>query len=471
MTATGGGDFVTWTWRAVDGVDGYQIQYSANEAFTSTDPMEDVSAETLSYTREDLEGGTTHYLRVRSFIVVMDTRYESRWSSHVTGMTDLPRPAAPTGLAVDADTTDHDSIGWKWVAVDGVDGYEAQFSASQPFVDTDQIFNTDTTSHVVHKLEAETNGYLQVRSVIGTGADARRSDWSATSTGRTGAAPAPDPLAAPANLESTAQTNDSIVLTWDDVDDAATYEVDQRVAGGTWGPASCGDGGDNEVNTNECIATELTAGTDYDFRVKAVPASSDTDRFTESGWSDTHQARTDGRAPTEPVAGGMGALNVTWESTAISITWIWDRVSSDAKYDVDAAVVNAGYNDSANPCRDMDYSEAPNTTATSHSLTNVSAGDVALLCVRDEQPAEPLREPLLRLGRRRPSRTQRCLPGHHRPGQRQGRDRRHHDRAPLEWVRRQGRIQLRIPGGRRSARSEQDSGGHLICGRIGAGRL
>ena len=117
LTATGGGDFVTWTWRAVDGVDGYQIQYSANEAFTSTDPMEDVSAETLSYTKEDLEGGTSHYLQVRSFIVVMETRYESAWSSHVTGMTDLPRPAVPTGLTVDADATDHDSIGWEWVAV------------------------------------------------------------------------------------------------------------------------------------------------------------------------------------------------------------------------------------------------------------------------------------------------------------------------------------------------------------------
>ena len=71
---------------------------------------------------------------------------------------------------MDADATDHDSIGWEWVAVAGVDGYEAQFSTSQPFVDTDlpsPTFPTNPTSHVVHNLAAETNGYLQVRSVIG----------------------------------------------------------------------------------------------------------------------------------------------------------------------------------------------------------------------------------------------------------------------------------------------------------------
>ena len=232
LTATGGGDFVTWTWRAVDGVDGYQIQYSANEAFTSTDPMEDVSAETLSYTREDLEGGTSHYLRVRSFIVVMETRYESGWSSHVTGMTDLPRPAVPTGLTVDADATDHDSIGWEWVAVAGVDGYETQFSTSQPFVDTDLPSPTNTTSRVFHNLEAETNGYLRVRSVIGTGSDARRSEWSATSTGTTGAAPEPDPLDAPSGVRGSDAQRDSITVSWDGVDNAETYEVQQSASDG-----------------------------------------------------------------------------------------------------------------------------------------------------------------------------------------------------------------------------------------------
>ena len=37
--------------------------------------MQDLDNETLSYTRENLDAGTTHYLRVRSFIEVEGTRY------------------------------------------------------------------------------------------------------------------------------------------------------------------------------------------------------------------------------------------------------------------------------------------------------------------------------------------------------------------------------------------------------------
>ena len=405
LTATGGGDFVTWTWRAVDGVDGYQIQYSANEAFTSTDPMEDVSAETLSYTREDLEGGTSHYLRVRSFIVVMETRYESGWSSHVTGMTDLPRPAAPSGLAVDADTTDHDSIGWEWDAVAGVDGYEAQFSTSQPFVDTDQIFNTDTTSHVVHNLDAETNGYLRVRSVIGTGSDARRSDWSATSTGRTGTAPEPDPLAAPGNFVSTAQGDDSISLAWDSVDGADYYEVEQRAEDGDWVDASC-DGGDNEVEETVCEATGLDEVTEYDFRVSAVPSSADT-QLRASGWATLNNVETTGTRPTPPpttVPGSEGNLNIFWESDADSITWRWDQVA-DRTWKYQVHYMEQLYDSKANPCPnpDLSYSDTTDETSTTANgwdaadadgfatrhehETALVPGDVALLCVQTVREA------------------------------------------------------------------------------------
>ena len=383
LTATGGEDFVTWTWRAVADVDGYQIQYSSNEAFTSTDPMDDLSAEELSYTRENLEGGTSHYLRVRSFIVVMDTRYESGWSSHVTGMTDLPRPAAPTGLAMDADATDHDSIGWEWVAVPGVDGYEAQFSSSQPFVDTDQIFNTDTTSHVVHKLQPEANGYLRVLSVIGTGSDARRSEWSATSTGRTTAAPAPTALPAPSGVRGSDVQRDSVTVTWDGVGNAETYEVQQSASDGEFTGASC-DGGGSEVNDRRCIATGLIAGTAYRFRVRASAA----DRPTSDWSTPSDSVLTPGRAPTDPIPGGMGDLNVRWESSVNSITWIWDR-SATGRYDYVVHTATA-YDGSEDPCSSVAWptdGSADGTAQTSHTegaQGSLGRAAVRLLCVRPD---------------------------------------------------------------------------------------
>ena len=334
---------------------------------------------------------------MRSFIVVMETRYESGWSSHVTGMTDLPRPAVPTGLAVDADATDHDSIGWEWVAVPGVDDYETQFSTSQPFVDTNLPSSTNTTtSSVFHNLKAETNGYLRVRSVVGTGSDARRSDWSATSTGTTGAAPEPDPLAAPGNFVSTAQGDDSISLAWDSVDGADYYEVEQRAEDGVWVDASCG-GGDNEVEETVCEATGLDEVTAYDFRVSAVPSSADT-QLRASGWATLNNVETTGTRPTPPpttVPGSEGDLNMIWESEARSITWRWDQVANrDWKYKI--YYVEQSYNQQANPCpvpnaatwQDSDaggYAISYSTASTSVTFANdpaLEVGDVALLCVQ-----------------------------------------------------------------------------------------
>ena len=76
----------------------------------------------------------------------------------------------------------------------------------------------------------------------------------------------------------------------------------------------------------------------------------------------------------------MGALNVRWESTGAGITFIWDRIA-DATYDIDAEVVAAGYNDSANPCEGADYGQGTASSATSYLLA-ATPGQVGLLCVR-----------------------------------------------------------------------------------------
>ena len=233
---------------------------------------------------------------------------------------------------------------------------------------------------MVHNLEAETNGYLRVRSVIGTGSDARRSEWSATSTGTTGAAPEPDPLDAPENFESTAQTNTSITLEWDAVDGAATYEVDQRVTGGSWDPASC-DGGDNSVTETNCEATDLEPGTDYLFRVSAVPDSSDTSKRPSEPAVLDDSVRTGGTAPRPLPTGGSGDLNITWRSQDGTITWRWDQ-AGDVDYQVKML---SGTLDATMPCDDRSEEwQDDQQLGTSFTTPNVlSGGDQArVLCVR-----------------------------------------------------------------------------------------
>ena len=90
----------------VTGADGYQVQFSSNEAFTEEDEVIARTAEQVSYRREGLEAGTNAYLRVRSVAGTGEEALESVWSTHVTGMTTVPEvpapvaPSAPTNLRV-----------------------------------------------------------------------------------------------------------------------------------------------------------------------------------------------------------------------------------------------------------------------------------------------------------------------------------------------------------------------------------
>ena len=86
-----GGDFIEWTWNAVEGASGYDVQFSLDVAFTDEDEIVARTSEELSFRREDLSPGTSAYLRVRSASGDGDDRVTSAWSAQVTGVaTPLP---------------------------------------------------------------------------------------------------------------------------------------------------------------------------------------------------------------------------------------------------------------------------------------------------------------------------------------------------------------------------------------------
>ena len=239
-------------------------------------------------------------------------------------------PATPTGLRSSAG---EGYIEWTWNAVEGAFGYQGQFSADAEFTDADQtyIIVAPKTSHRVH----EASGYFRVRSGAGTSqADLQFSDWSDSVSGTAGAAPVVTrvPLSTPGNLQTGTRRDTTITVTWDEVDDAAGYDVQQRSDGSSsWSGASC-DGGGNRVADTECVASGLARGTQYSFRVRAVPATTATDLATSS-WSSAVNATTTGRAP---VAVDDGGLNLRWRSegedqgAAPQITWTWDPVDDRA---------------------------------------------------------------------------------------------------------------------------------------------
>ena len=98
ISATGE-DFIEWSWIPVADVSGYDVQFSANEAFTDEDEIIGRTAEQISYRREGLAAETSAYLRVRSASGGGSERIMSAWSTHVTGMTRAPAPGAGAGTA------------------------------------------------------------------------------------------------------------------------------------------------------------------------------------------------------------------------------------------------------------------------------------------------------------------------------------------------------------------------------------
>ena len=295
-------------------------------------------------------------------------------------------PATPENLRVTASTST--SITWSWNTVEGALGYQGQFSPDATFEATDPTFIivAPATSHTVSNLSGNMTGHFRVRSGTGTSlTDLTYSDWTEGVSGSTAAPPPATALDAPDNVRSTGETDDSVTLEWDEVDDAATYEVEQREPGDDWDDASCGAAdADNVVSDEECVASGLDSGTDYDFRVRGVPADGDTANLLGT-WSDIVETRTDGIAPAEPtapVSGGMGNLNVTWESTDTVNTWHWEPVAGDVyewwiPADTDIPSVTA-----ANPC--SEFPATPTGSGTQFSVGGTSAATpvVELLCVR-----------------------------------------------------------------------------------------
>ena len=168
-------DFIEWSWTPVADVSGYDVQFSANEAFTGEDEVIARTAEEISYRRDGLEAATDAYLRVRSASGMDEDRITSDWSTHVTGMTLEPEPepvppAVPTGLMVSATT--ETSITWSWNTVEGAVGYVVQASMNEMFDDTDRVvFDglpfTTQTSYTATDLEPEmTAVYVRVAAGV-----------------------------------------------------------------------------------------------------------------------------------------------------------------------------------------------------------------------------------------------------------------------------------------------------------------
>ena len=360
---------ITWAWNAVTGASGYVVEMSLNDAqFTPADRTLNPAATAAPQATFEVSPETVAFVRVRAVAGTGAERVEGPWALAVRGESEQLPLTAPSGLEVSGRATNY--IEWSWDAVEGATSYDAQISlADDNFSPPSSTFNGLTQrTHRVPNLDPNDVVYLRVRAVVGT----RQSVWSAAVRGQTEPPPIV-PLTTPASLAASSPGRNTVNLDWNDVTDADYYEVEQRAAGGAWGDATCRATDDNEPSTSACVATGLEAGTEYAFRVRAIPADDATLR-SESAWSSTASATTTGR---QSVGGGGGALNPTWRSDADSITWRWDQ-SGLADFE---RMVLTGVQDRDRPCETRGVDPEPEL-GTSHTETGLSTSDTRVLCVR-----------------------------------------------------------------------------------------
>ena len=174
-----GSDFIEFSWEAVEGATGYEIQLSRTAGDFSS-----VSTATVTGTMHkfEVEPETTAYARVRATAAGVS----SDWSASVTGVS----MAAPIRLGVPLPTvssTGPDHIEWSWAAVPDAQEYQVQVADSEDGLADAALISTPGTTHRV-TAEPDTAMYIRVRAAVTTPM-AAAGDWSAAVEGMSAAAP------------------------------------------------------------------------------------------------------------------------------------------------------------------------------------------------------------------------------------------------------------------------------------------
>jgi hypothetical protein len=200
----------TVRWDPSVGAQRYELQEFNLDAFSQ--PYRVYLGTNTSYTITGKTAGT-YYYRVRA----ENGAGPSGWNFGDNGCIIVP-PPPPDTLSVDPVSRDG-KIQTSWTVVDGATGYELQEDRSPTFATSPvSVFSGSGTSHLV---VGKTSGtyYYRVRSLNGAGAGA----WRTASNGCEIAPPyAPTNLVVPAG-----SATGSFVVTWDAMDGALSYEVEE----------------------------------------------------------------------------------------------------------------------------------------------------------------------------------------------------------------------------------------------------
>jgi YD repeat-containing protein len=328
QSATGGHVDLRWTNHSAAAA-GYEVERSGDG--TNFTKLATLTGSQDSYSDANVVPQATYWYRVRAYGGTGGA-LTSAYSEAAIATTPGAAPAAPGGLSATAQSAS--AIGLLWTDNSGDEAhFELQVSedggtAWSALATT----GPNVTSYTLTGLPAGTGRLFRVRAVNAAGPSAYSVVASATTF-----------PAGPVSLTAAAVSDVRIDLSWDDVVGETGYRVEQSVDGSTW--TQVGQTGANET---AYAITGLSPATTYRFRVAAFNAG-------PSAYSNTAVATTLPSAPTGLTASA---------SSATTMDLAWQAVSGAAGFRIEQSTDGVAWNSAG----------SPGATATSHTVTGLSAG-------------------------------------------------------------------------------------------------
>ncbi len=319
---------LTLQWNSVSAATSYSVQVATDAAFNNI--LVNQSGLTgTSYQVSGLTSNTTYYWRALASSLIFTSSWSSVWSFS-TIPTSLSAPAllSPTNGTSGEPTT----LILTWSSITGAINYHLQVSNSSAF--SSLIYDNATltgTSEQISSLSNSSTFYWRVSASNSSSTSSWSSTWSFTTTTTP---PLPNPsvptLASPSDGSTNQPT--TIVLDWNSSANADHYWV-QIATDSTFSNPTIGD---SSVTLNSYQVNNLSASTNYFWRVKGLNSSG------SSNWSTVWNFTTVGsqvQLPSQPTL-SVPINGSTNQPTTITLSWnsaanadhYWIQVATDQTF-------------------------------------------------------------------------------------------------------------------------------------------